>query len=68
MQNPLKSWDNMNKRTIQVDSFSPFQWAVRPIVGYFPDTGLFWNETVITLQNGDKFFSVKTLHLQIIHS
>ena len=68
MQDPLKNWDNVYTITYQVDSYLTFQCEVFPIVGYMTDTCALWNEKVKIFASGEIFWSVKTQHLQIIHS
>ena len=68
MPKPLKSWDNVYTITYKVHWDFPFQWEVYLLVCYIPDTGYVWNETITRLASSEIFWSVNTLHVQIIYS
>ena len=64
----MESWDNVYIITYQVESDFPFQWEVCPLVCYLTDTAGLWNEKVTRLASGEIFWSINTLHIQIIYS
>ena len=68
MEDPLKSWDNVYIITYEGYSYFPFQWEVYLLVCYFEDPGTLWNEKVKRIASGEIFWSVNTLHIQIIYS
>ena len=67
IQNTWYNWHYVYTITYQVDSYLPFKGEVWQLFGYITELGTIWNNKFTRLASGDIFWSVYTLHIQIIY-
>ena len=64
----IKIYENVYIITYLIYSYFPLQWEVRPLVGYSTKIGTLIIEKFTMLASDEIFWSISTLHFQIIYS